>query len=86
MNLLKSFSTSPPPKRAAGQHARAHGANSHRTPAPTPELNATQKWWAAFMGDRAFARARAVGKNEAGHTRANAEAGIALSFPEEHRD
>ena len=24
-----------------------------RTPAPNPELNATQKWWAAFMGDRA---------------------------------
>ena len=40
-----------------------------RTPAPTPELNATQKWRAAFMGDRAFARARAAGKNEteAGH-------------------
>ena len=54
-----------------------------RTPAPTPELNATQKWWAAFMGDRAFARARAAGKNEteAGHARAKAEADIALSLP-----
>ena len=39
------------------------------------ELNATQKWWAAFMGDRAFARARAAGKNvtEAGHARAKAK-------------
>ena len=47
-----------------------------RTPAPTIELNATQKWRAAFMGDRAFARARAAGKNatEAGHARAKAEA------------
>ena len=51
-----------------------------RTPAPTPELTATQKWWAAFMGDRAFARARAAGKNatEAGHARAKAEADMAL--------
>ena len=59
-----------------------------RTPAPTPELNATQKWWAAFMGDRAFARARAAGKNEteAGHARAKAEADIALSLPAEYRD
>ena len=32
-----------------------------RTPAPTPELKATQKWRAAFMGDHAFARARAAG-------------------------
>ena len=54
-----------------------------RTPAPTPELSATQKWWAALMGDRAFARARAAGKSEteAGHARAKAkaEADIALS-------
>ena len=60
-----------------------------RTPAATPELNATQKWWAAFMGDRAFARARAVGKNatEAGHARARAGADIALSsLPAEYRD
>ena len=59
-----------------------------RTPAPTPELNATQKWWAAFMGDRAFARARAAGKNEteAGHARAKAKADIALSLPAEYRD
>ena len=51
-----------------------------RTPAPTPELNASQKWLAAFMDDRAFARARAAGKNEteAGHARAKAEADIAL--------
>ena len=55
---------------------------------PNPELNATQKWWAAFMGDRAFARARAAGKNEteAGHARAKAEADIALSLPAENRD
>ena len=53
-----------------------------------PELNATQKWWAAFMGDRAFARARAAGKNEteAGHARAKAEADITLSLPAEYRD
>ena len=40
------------------------------------------------MGDRAFARARAVGKNEteAGHARAKAEAGIALSLPAEYKD
>ena len=41
------------------------------------------------MGDRAFARARAAGKNEiieAGHARAKAEAGIALSLPAEYRD
>ena len=39
------------------------------------------------MGDRAFARARAAGKNatEAGHARAKAGAGIALSLPAEHR-
>ena len=56
-----------------------------RTPAPTPELNATQKWRAAWMGDRAFARARAAGKNktEAGHARAKATADIALSLPAE---
>ena len=37
------------------------------------------------MGDRAFARARAAGKNEteAGHARAKAEADIALSLPAE---
>ena len=42
------------------------------TPALTSELTATQKWRAAFMGDRAFARARAAGKNaaEAAHARA----------------
>ena len=59
-----------------------------RTPAPTPELTATQKWWAAFMGDCAFARARAAGNNatEAGRARAKAEAGIALSLPAEYRD
>ena len=59
-----------------------------RNPAPIPELNATQEWWAAFMGDRAFARARAAGKNEteAGHARAKAEADIALSLPAEYRD
>ena len=50
-----------------------------RTPAPTPELNATQKWWSAFMGDRAFATARAAGKNEA-------EADIALNLLAEYRD
>ena len=40
------------------------------------------------MGDRAFARARAAGKNEteAGHARAKAEADIALSLPAEYRD
>ena len=40
------------------------------------------------MGDRVFARARAVGKNqtEAGKARAKAEAGIALSLPAEYRD
>ena len=56
-----------------------------RTPAPALELNATQKWRAALMGDRAFARARAAGKNEteAGHARAKAGADIALSLPEE---
>ena len=39
------------------------------------------------MGDRAFARARAAGKNEteAGHARAKAEADIALSLPVEYR-
>ena len=54
-------------------------------PAPTPELNATQKWRAAFMGDRAFARARSTGKSEteAGRARAKAGAGIALGLPEE---
>ena len=59
-----------------------------RTLATTPELNATQKWWAAFMGDRAFARARAAGKNEteASHARAKAGADIALSLPAECRD
>ena len=59
-----------------------------RADIPTPELNATQKWRAVFMGDRAFARARAAGKNEteAGHARAKAEADIALSLPAEYRD
>ena len=40
------------------------------------------------MGDRAFARARAAGKNEteAGHARAKAGADIALSLPAEYRD
>ena len=40
------------------------------------------------MGDRAFARARAAGKNatKAGHTRAKAGADIALSLPAEYRD
>ena len=54
----------------------------------TPELNATQKWRAAFMGDRAFTRARAAGNKpaEAGHARAKAEADIALSLPAEYRD
>ena len=49
---------------------------------------ATQKWWAAFMGDRAFARARAAGKNEieASHARTRAGADIALSLPAEYRD
>ena len=59
-----------------------------RTPAPIPELNATQMWWAAFMGDRTFARARAAGKTEteAGRARAKAEADIALSLLAECRD
>ena len=45
-------------------------------------------WWAAFMGDRAFARARAAWKNEteAGRGLAKAEADIALSLPAEYRD
>ena len=40
------------------------------------------------MGGCAFARARAVGKNEteAGHARAKAEADIALSSPAEYMD
>ena len=40
------------------------------------------------MGDRAFARARAAGKNaaEAGQVVAKAEADIAFSLPEEYRD
>ena len=51
----------------------------------TPEVTATQKWWAAYMGDRAFARAKAAGKNatEADHARSKAEADIALSLPAE---
>ena len=55
---------------------------------PNPELNATQKWWVAFVGDCAFARARAAGKNatEAGHARSKAGADIALSLPAEYRD
>ena len=41
-----------------------NGAKAPTAPTAThpgsnpPELNATQKWWAAFVGDRAFARAR----------------------------
>ena len=64
------------------------GGPTARTPALTPELTATLKWRAAFMGDRAFARARAAGKNEteAGHARAKAGADIALSLPAEYRD
>ena len=79
----------PPTPPTRQQRQRAHGANSHAPRLiPTPELTATQKWWAAFMGDRAFARARAAGKNEteAGHARAKAEADIALSLPAEYRD
>ena len=40
------------------------------------------------MGDRAFARARAAGKNatNAGHARAKAGADIALSLPVEYRE
>ena len=40
------------------------------------------------MGDLAFARAMAAGKNEteASHARAKAEADIALSLPAEYRD
>ena len=40
------------------------------------------------MGYRAFARARAAGKNktEAGNRGAKAEADIALSLPAEYRD
>ena len=40
------------------------------------------------MGDRAFARAGAAGKNEteAGRARAKAGADIALSLPAEYRD
>ena len=43
---------------------------------------------AAFVGDRAFARARAAGKNatKAGRARAKAEADIALSLPAAYRD
>ena len=48
---------------AATTASAAAATASAATPAPTPELTATQKWWAAFMGDRAFARARAAGKN-----------------------
>ena len=47
------------------QEKRVSEREAARTPAPTPELNATKKWWAAFMGGRAFARARArAGNNE----------------------
>ena len=51
------------------------------SPSIRMELNATQKWRAAFMGDHAFARARATGKNTtgAGQARAKAGADIALS-------
>ena len=38
------------------------------------------------MGDRAFARARAAGKNATEAARAKAEADIALSLPAEYRD
>ena len=48
----------------------------------------SQQWPITFTDDRAFARARAVGKNEteAGHARAKAEADIVLSLPAECRD
>ena len=57
-----------------------------RAKSPTLKLTATQKLRAAFIGDRTFARARAVGKNatEAGQVRAKAEADIALSLPAEY--
>jgi hypothetical protein len=76
------------------QH-RPHGDGASAPTAPTathqgsnPELTATRQWLAVFMGDRAFARARAVGKSEteAGHARAKAEANIAFSLPEEYGD
>ena len=77
----------PPPSNPA-HPATAPTRPQPRTPAPTPEPTATQKWWAAFMGNCAFARARAAEKNatEAGHARAKAEADIALSLPAEYRD
>ena len=49
-------------------------------------LTAPQKWWAAFMSNRAFARARAAGENatEAGHARAKAGDDITLGLPAEY--
>ena len=88
--ILAQVADGPPPSNTAHPTTAPTRPRRHqpRTPAPTPELNATQMWWAAFMGDRAFARARAAGKNEAeaGHARAKAEADIALSLPAEYKD
>ena len=74
----------PPPSNTAHPAQPRPRRKQPRTPAPTPELNATQKWLAAFMGDRAFARARAAGKNEteAGHARAKAKSSQGLLFSE----
>ena len=75
----------PPTSPTRQQRQRAQGANSHAPPLQPPELTATQQWWVTFMGDRAFANARAAGKNapEAGQARAKAGADIALSPPAE---
>ena len=69
------------------------GANAPTAPIAThPGFNTRAQRhsarWAAFMGDRAFVRARAAGKNatEAGHARTKAEANIALGLPEEYGD
>ena len=88
--LLDTLVDGPPPSNTAHPATAPTRPRRQqpRTPAPTPELSATQKWWAAFMGDRAFVRARAEGKNatEAGHARAKAGADIALSLPAEYGD
>ena len=78
----------PPTPPTRRQRQRAHGANSHAPRLKPPSSAPLRSDWAAFMGDRAFARASAAGNNatEAGQARAKAEADIALSLPEEYRD
>ena len=71
--------------RPLGDGANAPTAPTAAHPGSNPRAHRHSEVVGCLLGDRAFARTRAAGKNatEAGHARAKAKADIAFSLPAE---